>query len=164
MIKDEVKIEKVVLHVGGVGDELAKGVKLLELLSEKRKIAKMSSKKRIPALSVRPGLEVGAVVTIRKNAEEILKKMLAAVDNKIRRKQISVNNFSFGVPEYIEIPGMEYQREIGIRGFDVTVVFRQMGRRVGLRKIKRGKVSKRQNITKEQIIKFMEDKFQTEFI
>ena len=160
----EIKIEKVVLNVGATGEDLEKGFKLLTLLVESRKPAKMQSKKRIPSLSVRPGLEVGAVVTIRKDAEKILKRMLSAIDNRLRRRQISTNNFSFGIQEYIEIPGMEYQRDIGIRGLDVTVVFKRSGRRVGLKKMKRGKVSHRQNISKEEIIKFMEDKFQTEFI
>ena len=49
-------------------------------------------------------------------------------------------------------------------GFDVTIVFKRSGRRVMLRKMKQGKVSKKQTITKEEIIKFMEDNFQTKFI
>jgi large subunit ribosomal protein L5 len=49
-------------------------------------------------------------------------------------------------------------------GLDVTVVFKRAGRRVRLKKIKRGKVSKKQIITKEEIIKFMEENFQTRFI
>ena len=159
----EIKIEKVVLSVGGIGAELEKGVKLLNMLTG-RKPSKMKSKKRIPSLNVKPGLEVGAMVTIRKNPEEILKTMLITEDNKLKKKQISENNFSFGVKEYIEIPGVEYQREIGIKGFDVTVVFKRAGRRVKLRKIKRGKIPKRQIISKEEIIKFLEEKFQTEFI
>lgn len=159
----EVKIEKVVLSVGGVADYLEKGVKLLEILTG-RKVAKTRSTKRIPTLSVRPGLEVGAVVTIRKNPEEILKKMLIAVENVVKKKQVSENNFSFGVKEYIEIPGVEYIREIGIMGFDVTVVFKRTGRRVSLKKIKRGKVPEKQRVSKEEIIKFMEENFQTRFI
>ena len=159
----EVKIEKVVFSVGGVADYLEKGVKLLELITE-RKPSRMKSKRRIPTWSVRPGLEIGAVVTIRKNKEEILKKMLISIDNTLKKKQISENNFSFGIKEYIEIPGTEYQRDIGIMGFDVTVVFKRSGRRVKLRKIKKGKVSKRQKISKEEIIKFMEGKFETKFI
>jgi len=158
-----VKIEKVVLSVGGTAEELEKGFKLLELLTGK-KPAKTKSKKRIPSLGVRPKLEVGAVVTLRENIEELLKKMLATIDNTLKKKQISNNNFSFGIKEYIEIPGVEYQREIGIRGFDVTIVFKRTGRRVRLKKIKRGKIPKRQDITKEEIIKFMEEKFGTEFI
>jgi large subunit ribosomal protein L5 len=159
----QIKIEKIVLSVGGTAEQLEKGVKLLKLISGKNP-AKMKSYKRIPAFGVRPKLEVGAVTTIRKNVKEILKKMLAAVDNKLKKKQISTNNFSFGIKEYIEIPGIDYQRDIGIMGLNVTVVFKRMGRRVNLRKIKKGKIPARQKISKEEIIKFMEENFQTEFI
>jgi len=158
----EIKIEKVVLSVGGIGENLEKGVKLLEYLTGK-KPAKMKSKKRIPTLNVKPNLEIGTVVTIRRRAEEILKKMLAAVDNQLKKKQISENNFSFGLKEYLEIPDVEYQRDIGIIGLDVTVVFKRAGRRVKLKKIKKGRVPRRQMISKEEIIKFMEDNFKTRF-
>ncbi len=159
----KIKIEKVVLGVGGTGDNLEKGVKLLKILTGK-KPAKMKSNKRIPSLGVRPKLEVGAIVTIRKNAEEFLKRMLIPIDNKLKEKQISENNFSFGIQEYIEIPGVEYQRDIGIMGFDVTVVFARTGKRVKLKKMKKGKIPKRQIISKEEIIKFMEENFNTEFV
>lgn len=158
----EIKIEKVVLNVSGTADYLEKGVKLLKLLTGK-KPARMKSNKRIPTWGVRPGLEIGTVVTLRKDTIEFLKRMLITIDNTLRKKQISENNFSFGIKEYIEIPGMEYQRDIGIMGFDVTVVFKRTGRRVSLRKIKQGKIPKRQKISKEEIIKFMEDNFQTKF-
>ena len=158
----KIRIEKVVLNIGGTADTLEKGFKLLKFITEK-KPSKMKSGKRIPTLGVRPGLEIGAVVTIRKNPEEFLKRMLTTIDNTLRKKQISENNFSFGIKEYIEIPGIEYQRDIGIMGFDVTVVFKRAGRRIRFKKIKQGKIPKRQVITPEEIIKFMEDNFQTEF-
>ncbi len=158
----KVKIEKVVLSVSGVGDDLEKGLKLLEILT-KRKIMKTKAKKRIPTLGVRPGLEIGGVVTIRKGYKEILKRMLAAIDNQLKKKQISENNFSFGIREYIEIPGVEYHRDIGIRGLDVTVVFKRTGRRVKLKKVNRGRIPARQKIRKEEIIKFMEENFQVAF-
>lgn len=158
-----VRIDKIVLNVGGTADVLDKGFRLLKFLTGK-KPAKIKSKKRIPTWGVRPGLEVGAVVTLRKNYMDFLKKMLISIDNTLKKKQVSVNNFSFGIKEYIEIPGVEYQRDIGIMGFDVTIVFKRAGRRVALRKMKTGKVSKKQVITKEEIIKFMEDTFQTKFI
>jgi large subunit ribosomal protein L5 len=161
-IMREVKIEKIVLSIGGIGDDLEKGVKLLEMLTGK-KPGRTKSNKRIPSLGIRPKLEVGTVVTIRKNTEKFLKKMLIAIDNKLKEKQISENTFSFGIPEYIEIPETEYQRDIGIMGLDVTVVFSRAGRRTKLKKIKKGKIPKRQIITKNEIIKFMRDKFQTEF-
>ncbi len=159
----EIKIEKVVLSIGGTGDYLEKGVKLLTLLTD-RKICRTKSRKRIPTLGVRPGLEIGAVVTLRKDIDSFLKKMLIAIENILKKKQVSENNFSFGIKEYIEIPGMEYQRDIGIMGFDVTVVFKRSGRRVKLRKVKKGKIPERQVITKEEIIKFMEENFGTKFV
>lgn len=158
----DIKIEKIVLGVGGIGEELEKGVKLLGLLTG-RKIAKMRTNKRIPSLNVRPNLEVGAMVTIRKNPEETLKKMLMAIENVLKKKQISENNFSFGIKEYLEIPGIEYQRDIGIIGLDVTVVFKRAGKRVRLKKMKKGKIPARQIISKEEIIKYMEEKFETQF-
>lgn len=157
-----IKIEKVVLSVGGSGEYLERGFKLLKFLTGK-KPAKTKSKKRIPSLGVKPGLEIGAVVTLRKDPKEILKRFLGTIDNTLKKKQISENNFSFGIKEYIEIPGLEYQRDIGIMGLDVTVVFKRAGRRVKLRKTKKGKIPKRQIITKEEIIKFMEDTFKTTF-
>ncbi len=162
-IMRKIKIEKVVLSVGGTGEVLEKGVKLLFLLT-KRKPAKMMSRKRIPSFGVRPKLEVGAVVTLRKNSEEFLKKALMAIDNVLKNSQISENNFSFGIKEYIEIPGTEYQRELGILGLDVTVVFKRTGKRVNLKKMKKGKIPKKQRISKEEIIKFMKENFQTNFI
>src|SRR5690606_25779707 len=144
-----IKIEKVVVSVGGTGDALNRGYKLLELIT-KRKPSKTTSRKRIPSLGVRPGLEIGAVVTIRKDAEDLLRKMLIAIENRLKKKQISENNFSFGIHEYIEIPGMEYQREIGIIGLDVTVVFKRAGRRIRLKKMKGGKIPKKQVIPKEE--------------
>lgn len=161
-IMKTVKIEKVVLSVSGVGDYLERGFKLLKLIT-KRNPSKTKAKKRIPSLGVRPGLEIGAVVTMRKETEQLLKRLLGAVDNTLKKKQIGENNFSFGIKEYIEIPGMEYQREIGIMGFDVTIVFKRTGRRIKLRKIKRSTIPKRQTITKEEIIKFMEENFKTVF-
>ena len=157
------KMEKVVLSVGGIGDKLEKGHKLLNYLTGLNP-SKTKSRKRIPSLGVRPGLEIGSVLTIRKNPEEILKKFLIAINNTLKKKQVSENNFSFGVEEYIEITGVEYQRDLGILGFDVTVVFKRHGRRVRLRKIKRGKIPARQKITPEEIIKYMEENFQTKFI
>ncbi|MDP3992525.1 MAG: 50S ribosomal protein L5 [Candidatus Pacearchaeota archaeon] len=159
----DIRIEKVVLSIGGTADNLEKGFKLLKMLTGKTP-AKMKSRKRIPSLGVRPNLEVGAVVTLRRNTEDILKRFLATKDNTLKKSQIGDNSFSFGVKEYIEIPGVEYQRDIGIRGFDATVAFKRAGKRVKLKKIKRGRIPRRNDVSKEEIIKFMEEKFKTNFI
>lgn len=158
-----IKIEKIILSAGATGDNLTKAKKLLELVSNK-KAQIIASQKRIPEFDVRPGLEVGTRVTLRgKEAIELLKRLLGALDNQLKNKQVSDNHFSFGIKEYIEIPGMEYQRDIGIRGFNATVVFIRAGTRVKIKKIKRGKMPKKQHISKEEIINYMKEVFKTKF-
>jgi len=156
-------IEKVLLSAGATGDALLKSKKLLELISS-NKPQIVQSNKRIPDFGVRPGLEVGVRVTLRgKKAIDLLKRLLGAIDNTLNSKQISDNHFSFGIEEYIEIPGIEYQREIGIRGLNVTVVFIRPGSRVKIKKIKSGRIPKRNQVSKQEIIKFMQEVFKTNF-
>ncbi len=160
----KISIEKVLLSAGGKDKELEKAQKLLALLSG-MKVQIVASTKRIPDFDVRPGLEVGARVTLRgKKALELLRRLLGAIDNIISRKQLSENHFSFGIKEYIDIPGTEYQRDIGIRGLNVTVVFSRPGLRVKRKKIKSGIIPKKQFVSKEEIVKYMEDNFKTEFV
>jgi large subunit ribosomal protein L5 len=159
----KIKIEKVLLSSGATGDSLAKAKKLLEFISGS-KAQVLQSRKRIPEFDVRPGLEVGTRVTLRgERALELLKKLLGAIDNEVSKKQVSENHFSFGLKEYIEIPGVEYQRDIGIRGFNVTVVFARAGLRVKRKKIKSGDVPKRQFVSKEEIMNYMKEVFKTKF-
>ncbi len=159
------KIVKVVLSAGDSGKELDKAVKLLKLVSERNpQVVKSGPKRRIPAFGVKPDMPLGTNVTVRGNeAVKLLKKLLGAIDNQLKKKQISENTFSFGIQEYIEIPGIEYEREIGIKGFNVTVSFERAGFRVARKKIKSGKIGKNQRIPKEEIIKFMEGEFKTQF-
>jgi large subunit ribosomal protein L5 len=157
------KLEKVVLNIGATGDDLEKGVILLERVSGKKPM-KVKATKRIPAWSVRPGLEVGVKVTLRgAEAKKILMKLLPAVDNKIKSKQIQDNFFSFGIHEYIEIPGIEYIREVGVMGLEVTVVFVRAGKYVEKRKIKRSK-SKKTKVSAEEISNYLKETFKTEIL
>ena len=156
----EIKLDKVVLNVGGTEEKLARGVLLLKEVSGKTPI-KIKATRRIPTWNVRPGLEVGTKVTLRgKDALEIIKKLLPAIDNTLKEKQIKDNFFSFGIHEYIEIPGMEYIREIGMMGFEVTVVFARAGKVVEKKKIKRGK-SRRLVVGSEEIQNYLVEKFGT---
>lgn len=157
------RIEKVVLNVGGVAEKLEKGFILLQKLTGKKPV-KVAATKRIPTWGVRPGLQVGTKVTLRgEDAEAFIKRVLPAVNNTIKAKQIRPNFVSFGIHEYIEIPGIEYIREVGIMGFEMTIVFVRTGRRVALKKAKRGRV-RRQNVTVEEIEQIMQDKFKTKIL
>jgi len=158
------KLDKVILNIGGVEDKLEKGFILLEKLSGKTPV-KVKATKRIPTWQVRPGLEVGCKVTLRgKEAEEMLKRLLPALDNTLKEKQIQNNFLSFGIHEYIEIPGMEYIREVGIMGFEITAVFTRPGRHVESKKVKRGKRPKRLAVLKEEIIGYLQTKYKTQIL
>lgn len=162
--KERFYIEKIVLSVAGTAEKLDRGVKLLSMLSE-MKPKKLASRKRIPSLGVRPGLETGAKVTIRKNKiTPLLKRLLAAESNELKESQFTSNHFSFGIHEYIEIPGVEYQRDLGILGLNVTVDFVRAGKRVERKKIKRGRIPRRQEVAKEEIIEYMKKHYNVNVI
>lgn len=160
------KVSRIVISAGATGNDLDKAVMLLELVTgEKPQIVKSGPKRRIPAFGVKPLMPLGTNVTIRgKKALDLLRRLLGAIDNTLKNKQIEENNFSFGIDEYINIPDMKYSRDIGIRGFNVTVVFERAGVRVKKKKIKRGHLPSRQHVSKEEIVAFMKDKFKTQFI
>ncbi len=158
-----VKIERLVLNVGGVAEKLQKGEILLAKLSGEKPI-KVKAIKRIPTWGVRPGLEVGVKVTLRgKKAEDKIAMLLVGTANTLKEKQFQKNFVSFGIKEYIELPGVEYIREVGIMGLEATIVFTRTGKRVGIKKVKRGKV-RRQDVSAQEIMQFMEDKFKTKIL
>jgi len=159
----EIEIEKMVLNCGGIEEKFEKSLKLLEMIT-KRKVNIRKSHKRIPTFNISPGKKSGCRVTIRDKdvITNLLKRFFAAVDNKISKKKIMENHFSFGIKEYIEIPGLEYNRDIGILGFEVDVSFKRKGKRVKFRKIKKGKYPKRQAVTKEEITDFLKKNFRLE--
>ena len=156
----DIEIEKIVLNCGGIGDKLEKSVKLLEMVT-KRKVQKLKSTRRIPAFAISPGKESGCKVTIRdkEQIKNLLKRFFAVLENEISGKKITENHFSFGISEYIEVPGLEYNRDVGILGFEVDVVFKRKGKRVKIKKRKRGKYPKKQNVTKQEIIDFLNKNF-----
>ena len=94
----EVEIEKMVINCGGIDDKFERSVKLLEMLTGK-KVYKIQSRKRIPAFGISPGKQSGCKVTLR-NIDEInilLRRLFAAIDNKISEKKITDNNVSFHI-------------------------------------------------------------------
>jgi large subunit ribosomal protein L5 len=159
------EIEKMVVQCGGINEKLDRSIKLLEMIT-KRKVCIAKSHKRIPAFGISPGKKSGCRVTIRDREEIIalLKRFFAALDNKISEKQICDNHFSFGIKEYIEIPGLEYNRDIGILGFEADVTFSRKGKRVKRKKLKQGKYPKRQAVKKEEIKDFLVNTLKLEVV
>lgn len=155
-------IEKVTLNVGAGKDQqkLEKGVKLLKKITNIDPVKTITSK-RIPSWGVRPGLPIGCKITLRKDkAAEVLKKLLEAKDNILTDSQFGPSgNLSFGVHEYIDIPGIEYDPDIGIMGFEVCVTFERPGFRIKKRKNKKKKIKSNHMISKEEVIETMKKRF-----
>ena len=160
---NEIRIEKINLSigVGQAGDPLDKATKLIETISGSKAI-RTTTNKRIPTWNVRPGLEVGCLVTLRKNNTELFKNLLIAVKNTLKKSQFSGRTFTFGIPEYIDIPSAEYDPEIGIIGLQVSVALERPGYRVMRRSVEKRKVGKKSQITIDEAIQFMKEKFNVE--
>jgi len=152
----EIKIEKVTVNVGCGGDldKIERAKKLLELLTGQKPVVTISRKRS--TFGIAKGKPVGVKITLRKKkAEEFLQKVLEAKKYTIKSSQISNGTFSIGVAEYIELPGVKYQHEIGTLGFDVCVTLERPGFRVKRVKVKKAKIGKKHIINKEDVIEWL---------
>jgi len=157
-----ISIEKVTVNigVGAAGEKLEKAKKLLEKLTGQKPI-ETKSKKRIPTWNIKPGLAIGAKVTLRgKKAEDFLKTALESVDRKVKDSNFDeLGNFSFGVHEYIDVPGFKYDPEIGMLGFNVSATLDKWGYRVKKRKRKPAGIPKKHAVKKSESIEYFRKNF-----
>lgn len=156
------RIEKLTLNIGAGKDvqKLDKGVALIKAITGIEPL-KTITQKRIPNWGLRPGLPIGCKLTIRKQpAAELLKRLLTAKENKLKPTQFDEGgNISFGIPEYIDIPGVAYDPKIGIMGLEVCVTLERPGYRIKRRRLKQKKVPRKHLLTREEAIEFMQKNF-----
>ena len=154
-------VEKVTVNmgVGSPGERLEYAKELLQRLTN-RKVVETKARRREPVFKLRPGLPIGAKVTIRgKDALVFLDKALAA-----RKRTVSANsfddhgNFSFGIAEYIDFPGAKYDPKIGMFGFDVCITLTRPGKRVALRRIGSSKIGRNHRIKRDEALAFAKEK------
>jgi len=161
------RIEKVVVNisVGKSGEPLEKAAKVLKDLTGQNP-CKRKAKKTIRDFGIRRGEPIACIVTLRKQvATEFLKKVFLVIDNKISREHFdNYGNFSFGIKEHIEIPGVRYHPEIGIFGMDVCVSLCRSGYRVKIRRRGRGKIGSKHTLTPEETIVFARDALGLEIV
>jgi large subunit ribosomal protein L5 len=158
----EIKIEKVTLNIGAGKDgaRLEKGIKLIKHLTGVDPV-KTVTQKRIAGWGIRPGLPIGCKLTIRNSSKNgIIKKMLGAKENELKLSNFDENgSISFGVHEYIDIPGVEYNPEVGILGLQICITLERPGYRVKKRRVKKGQLKKSHVIQKAEAIEFMKKEF-----
>jgi large subunit ribosomal protein L5 len=160
-IMKNVRVEKVVLSmgIGESGEKLEKSFALAEKITEHKPVRTLATKKA-RTFKVRKGLPIGVKVTMRnERGVEFLKKILPAVDNKLKSSSFdNEGNFGFGIKEYLDIPGQKYDPKIGMFGLNVIVSLGRKGNRIKRRKIQKRKIPKKQRISKEEAINFVKEK------
>lgn len=160
-------IDKVTVHIctGESGERLTNAEKLLGTIVKQKPVRSMA-KKTLPAFSIKKKEPIGCKVTLRGNsASEFLKTALHIIDNKINSTQFDENgNFSFGVEEHTDFPGMKYDPAIGIYGMDINVAMKRAGYRIRSRKIEKHKIPGDHRLKKEDVISFIKEKYGVEVI
>jgi large subunit ribosomal protein L5 len=148
------------MGVGKSGEPIEIGKKALEQITGKKPNAR-NAKKSQRDWGVRKGEPIGIAVTVRGNdATELLKRLLVAKDNQIKERVFdNEGNLSFGIKEYIDIPEIKYDPNIGILGLEVSVSLVRPGFNIKLRSRRKTKVGKNHRITKNDAIKFLTEEF-----
>lgn len=161
------KIEKVVvnLNAGKSGEPLEKANSVLKEITGRNPV-KRRAKKTIRDFGIREGESIAVVVTLRRQeAINFLKKILPVIDNKISKRSFDVRgNFSFGLKEHIDIPGVKYDPEIGIFGMDVCVAINRPGHRIKIRKRQNKSLGPKHVLTPEESIVFVKQTLGVEIV
>ncbi len=154
----DIKIEKITLNIGcGTKTPIDTATTILKNVSG-GKVVITKTKKR-STFNVPKNKEIGCKITLRKNTTPFLKRLLEAKENKLRMSNFDrTGNFSFGIREYIDVPGTEYDPKLGVLGFDVCVTLERPGYRVKRKRLG-GKLGKGHLIKKEDAVEFAKEKF-----
>jgi large subunit ribosomal protein L5 len=162
------RIEKVVvnLNVGKSGEPLEKGNKVLREITGDSTPVKKKAKATIRDFGSREGEPIAVVVTLRKQeAIDFLKKIFPVVDNKLAKRAFDARgNFSFGLKEHIDIPGVKYDPEIGIFGMDICVTVNRPGQRIKVRKRQSKSIGPKHILTPEESIIFIKKTLGVEIV
>lgn len=162
-----IRIGKVVINtgVGKSGDPIERAAKVLEEITGQKPSSRLA-KDTIRDFGIHKGEPIAVMVTLRRErAVEVLKKLLAAKNNRVKASSFDdFGNVSFGIREHIDIPGIRYNPEIGIWGMDVAIALERSGYRVSRRSKVPARIGKKHRITKEEAIAFFKDKLQVEVV
>jgi len=151
-IMKKISLQKVVLNmgVGKSGDDIEVAKKALHQISGKKSSSR-NAKATERDWGVRKGEPIGVAVTVRGNdAKELLKRLFEAKGNQVKDKSFdNFGNYSFGIKEHIDIPGVKYDPQIGILGLDVSVSLSRPGFNIRVRSKHKARLGKSHKITKK---------------
>jgi len=163
----EPRIDKVVVHigVGESGQRLVNAEGILKAIAKQTPVRSIA-KKTLPTFAIKKKEPIGTKLTLRgKAAEDFLKVAFKAAGNIVKMSSFDdQGNFSFGIEEHTDFPGMRYDPEIGIFGMDVSVAMKRAGYRIARRRVAQRKVPTKQKLVSEDTMGFIQKKFGVEIV
>ena len=158
----KISLEKVVLNmgVGKSGDVINIARKALDQISGKKSSSR-SAKETQRDWGIRKGEPIGAAVTIRgEDAVALLKRLLEAKGNTVNGKSFdNFGNFSFGIREHIDIPGVKYDPQIGILGLGISITLTRPGYGIRTRSKHKARVGKAHVIKSQEAKDYLAKEF-----
>lgn len=156
------RLAKVVvsISIGESGERLVKAEQLLQKLTDRKPVRTVSTHK-IPAWGLKKGEPIGCKVTLRGQAAmDFAKRALVAKENRLEERHFDdAGNISFGLAEYIDIPGIKYDPEIGIMGLNTNLTLERPGARIKHRRLQKTSPHPRDHITRDEAISYMKENF-----
>lgn len=163
----KISLAKVVLNmgVGKSGDAIETAKKALDQISGKKSNSR-AAKETQRDWGVRKGEPIGVAVTVRaQDAVELLKRLLEAKGYQLKARSFDAfGNFSFGIREHIDIPGVKYDPQIGILGLDIAVSLTRPGYSIRTRSKHKASVGKSHVISAKEAQGFMAKEFGVNFV
>ncbi len=158
----EPRVDKVTVHIGTgeSGQRLVNAETILGAITNRVPV-RSTAKKTLPGFGIKKSEPIGCRLTLRgEEAEEFLKVALEVAGSALRAGQFDdTGNFSFGVEEHTDFPGMKYDPDIGIFGMDVSVALKRPGYRVARRRVARTKIASKHRVTKGDAMEYVKNKY-----
>jgi len=161
------KIAKVTVNigVGEAGEKLSKAEIVLKNVTGNKPV-KTLSKTTNKDWGIRERMPIGCKVTLRrKQAMDFLIEALKTRENKMADYSFDdQGNLSFGVPDHTLFKDQKYDPSIGIFGMDIAVTMEKPGYRVKHRRVNKGKIPTKHQVTREETMKYFVEELKVEVV
>ncbi|NWK01425.1 50S ribosomal protein L5 [Marine Group I thaumarchaeote] len=158
----KISIDKIVLNmgVGKSGDEIEIAKRALDQITGKKSCSR-NAKETQRDWGIRKGEPIGVSVTVRgEDAITLLKRLLDAKGDIVKGKSFdNFGNYSFGINEHIDIPGVKYEPQIGILGLGISIALTRPGYGIRKRSKHKASVGKSHIITSQEAKDYLVKEF-----